>query len=49
MSAAILWEMDAAGLVASLRSLPDHLDDAVEAAVRRSAEAVAYPSRSTPP
>lgn len=45
----ILWALDAAGLVDSLRALPDHLDDAVAAAVRRSAEAVAYTARTDHP
>lgn len=49
MSAVILWELDAAGLVASLGALPDHFDDAVAAAVRRSADAVAYTARADHP
>ena len=45
----ILWELDAAALVASLRALPGHLDDAVELAVIRSAGAVAITARRDHP
>lgn len=45
----IAFELDTHALMASLRALPGHLDDTVQAAVERSAEAVADTARRDHP